>query len=137
MANLRLPANKESVLRAKLLDAFFISKNEVDADFYQKNMPMRLVVSITDAFPDDTNLYPLYLKPAQILGAWELGFRASIDLAIDKIRLLPVSSRGKTVVILSGGSMQNYQARTEIQRKCKECGIECQAVGFDVNVESR
>lgn len=98
---------------------------------------MRLVVSITDAFPDDTNLYPLYLKPAEILQAWQLGFRTSIDLALEKIRLLPVSSRGKTVVILSGGSMQNYQARTEIQQVCEKYGIECQAVGFDVNVESR
>lgn len=98
---------------------------------------MRLVVSITDAFPDDTNLYPLYLKPAQIREAWELGFRASIELALDKILLLPVSSRDKTVIILSGGSMQNYQARTEIQAVCEKYGIECQAVGFDVNVESR
>lgn len=79
---------------------------------------MRLVVSITDAFPDDTNLYPLYLKPAEIQQAWQLGFRTSIDLALEKIRLLPVSSRGKTVVILSGGSMQNYHARTEIQQVC-------------------
>lgn len=100
-------------------------------------MSMRLVVSITDAFPDDTNLYPMYLSPDQIREAWELGFRTSINLAIKKIELLPVSSRGKTVVVLSGGSMQNYQARTEIQDKCRACGIECQAVGFDVNVESR
>ncbi|POS79283.1 hypothetical protein DHEL01_v202318 [Diaporthe helianthi] len=133
---LGLPAERASVLRAKFLDAFFISKIEVDAAFYARKMPMRLVVSITDAFPDDTNLYPLYLKPAEILQAWQLGFRTSIDLALEKIRLLPVSSRGKTVVILSGGSMQNYHARTEIQQVCEKYRIECQAVGFDVNVES-
>lgn len=98
---------------------------------------MRLVVSITDAFPDDTNLYPLYLKPAEILQAWHLGFRASIDLVLEKIRLLPVPYRSRTVVVLSGGSMQNYQARSEIQEACEKYGIECQAVGFDVNVESR
>lgn len=98
---------------------------------------MRLVVSITDVFPDDTNLYPLFLKPADILHAWELAFRESINLALKKIRHVPVSARGRTVVILSGGSTQNYQARTEIQQACKTYGIECQAVGFDVNVESR
>lgn len=31
LATLGLPADRESVLRAKFLDAFYISKNEVDA----------------------------------------------------------------------------------------------------------
>lgn len=98
---------------------------------------MRLVGTITHVFPDDTTLYPLHLEPAQISRAWRLAFRASIDLALSKIQCVPVSARGRTVVIISGGSTQNYQARTEIQRACEKCGIECQAVGFDVNVESR
>ncbi|KAG6360840.1 hypothetical protein INS49_011907 [Diaporthe citri] len=136
LATLSLPADRESVLRAKFLDAFFIGKAEVDASFYESNMPMRLVVSITDVFPDDTNLYPLSLKPADISQAWQSGFRTAVDLALGKIRLLPASSRGRTVVILSGGSMLNYQARTEIQQACKGYGIDCRIMGVDFNPES-
>lgn len=97
---------------------------------------MRLVVSMTDVFPDDPDMYPLYLKPADILQAWQLGFREAIDLALRKIRSLPASSRGRTIVILSGRSMLNYQARIEIQQACEGHGIKCQIMGIDVNPES-
>ncbi|KAI7776322.1 hypothetical protein LA080_005457 [Diaporthe eres] len=39
LATLGLPADRESVLRAKFLDAFFIGKAEVDESFYEKNKP--------------------------------------------------------------------------------------------------
>lgn len=97
---------------------------------------MRLLVSIEDVFPDDTEMYDLYLKQADILQAWHLGFRDAIDVALEKIQSLPASSRGRTIVILSGGSMLNYQARTEIQQACKGYEIECQIMGLDVNPES-
>lgn len=97
---------------------------------------MRLVVSMEDMFPDDIKMYDLYLKQADILQAWQLGFREAIDLALEKIQSLPASSRGRTIVILSGGSMLNYQARIEIQQACKGYGIECQIMGLDVNPES-
>lgn len=99
-------------------------------------MPIRLVVSITDVFPDDDDLYLLYLKPTDISQAWQLGFRDAIDLAIGKIRLLPAASRGRTVVILSGGSMLNYQARTEIKQACEINGIACKIMGLDVDPEA-
>lgn len=100
-------------------------------------MPLRLVVSITDTFPDDNKLYHLHLRSSEIAEAWESAFRESINLAIQKIRLIPQSARRTTFVILSGGSMQNHQARTEILKVCEQRGIACRAVGFDVNVESR
>lgn len=97
---------------------------------------MRLRVSIEDVFPDDTNFYPLSLKPANIMHAWQSGFRTAVDLALGMIRSLRASSRGRTVVILSGGSMLNYQARTEIQQACKGYGIDCRITGVDFNPES-
>lgn len=97
---------------------------------------MQLVVSITDVFPDNTNLYRLSLKPADILQAWQSGFRAAIDLALGKIQGLPASSRGRTVVILSGGSVLNYQVRNEIVEACKGCGIQCEIMGWDFTPEA-
>lgn len=97
---------------------------------------MRLFASMTDVFPDDTNMYHLYLKPADISQAWQLGFREAIDLALKKIRELPASSQGRTVVILSGGSMLNYQARNEIEQACKSHEIACKIMGLDINPES-
>lgn len=97
---------------------------------------MHLVVSIEDMFPDDTDLYRLSLKPADISQAWQSGFRAAVDLALAKIQGLAASSRGRTVVILSGGSMLNHQARTEIQQACKGYGIKCQIMGLDFNPEA-
>lgn len=98
---------------------------------------MRLSVDIKDLFPDDkVDLYHFYLKPADILQAWQLGFRAAIDLALKNIGSLRKSSRGRTVVILSGGSMLNSQARSEIQQACKGYGIECKIMGLDINPES-
>lgn len=97
---------------------------------------MRLGAIIRDVFPDDRNMYDLHLKPADILQAWQLGFREAIDVALRKIQSLPASSRGRTIVILSGGSMLNYQARIEIQQACEGHGIKCQIMGIDVNPES-
>lgn len=136
LATLGLPADRESVLRAKFLDAFFIGKAEVDESFYEKNKPMRLVASIEDVFPDDARLYDLSLKPADISQAWQSGFRAAVDLALGKIKGLTASSRGRTVVILSGGSMLNHQARTEIQQACEGYGIDCKITGLNFNPES-
>jgi hypothetical protein len=99
---------------------------------------MNLVACIPGTLPDDTKTYTLSLKPAQIRRSWNFAFRESIDLALGKIQeLLPASRRARAVVILSGGSMQNYHARTEIMQACKENSIECRAVSFDINVESR
>lgn len=99
---------------------------------------MYLAVFITDAFPDDTKPYECILNTKKIWDAWELGFRDSINLALKKIQnSIPVSCRDRAIVILSGGSMQNYHARTMIQQACEKYGIKCQVVGFDVNVESR
>lgn len=101
-------------------------------------MSLRLAVDITDAFPDDTEPHRLSLEPGDIWKAWELGFKESINLALKNIKQsIPAPCRDRAIVILSGGSMQNYHARTEIKQACKKYGIQCEVVGFDVNVESR
>lgn len=105
--------------------------------FDDKNSYMSLNVSIKDTFCDNKNLYTIHLQTKEIQHAWDLGYKSAITLAKNKIRLLPAPSRGKTIIILSGGSMQNKKARTEMEDFCNKYKIKCRVVGFNINVESR
>ncbi|KAG8161907.1 hypothetical protein KVR01_007672 [Diaporthe batatas] len=131
-----LPAERATVLRARLLLMFFIDKGDVNETWYESGQHLHLRTSITDRFPDDTTTYYVLIKPADVKQTWELAFREAIDLAIKKVRSLPAPQSDRTLVILSGGSMQNYHARAEVKQACETLGISCKVVGFDLSVES-
>lgn len=118
----RFPQNRRDVIRSKLLDGFFNSKARINFD-----NPHRLHADLVNYYNDPKASYTVSITAEQLKQQWESAFREAIDLAAQNIRRVARTGR-RLKVLLTGGSANSRNLRSEIQSVCNKL---CEQ-GFDV-----
>lgn len=118
----RFPQTRRNVIRSKLLDGFFNSKARINFD-----NPHRLHADLVTCYNDSKASYTVSITAEQLKQQWESAFRGPIDLATQNIRRVARTGR-RLKVLLTGGSANSQNLRSEIQDVCKRL---CEQ-GFDV-----
>lgn len=119
----RFPQNRRHVIRSKLLDGFFNSKARINF-----NNPHRLHADLVNYYNDSRASYTVSITAETLKQQWESAFREVINLATQNIRRVARTGR-RLKVLLTGGSANSQNLRSEIQGVCNKL---CDQ-GFDVN----
>lgn len=110
------------MIRSKLLDGFFNSKARINFD-----NPHRLHADLVTYYNDSKASYTVSITAEQLKQQWESAFREPIDLATQNIRRVARTGR-RLKVLLTGGSANSQNLRSEIQSVCHKLREQ----GFDV-----
>lgn len=113
------------MIKAKLLEGFFNSKARINFE-----NPHRLHTDLVDHFNDPRASFAVYITADQLKDEWERAFRDAINLAAQNIRRAARTER-RLRVLLTGGSANSQNLRSEIQNVCDELK---RGQGFDVTL---
>lgn len=120
----RYPKDRRHIIKSRLLESFFNRKAKINFE-----NPHRLHTDLVDHFKDTRASYAVSITAEQLKEEWERAFRDAINLAARKIRGAVRTGRSLRV-LLTGGSANSQNLRSEIQNVCDNLYKQ----GFDITL---
>lgn len=119
-ARTRFPEQHRPKIRAAFLNEFFSKKAQLSLD----KPKYRLIANLDGIIPEgEKPFYAIELLTHVLEDAWQKAYRAILDLAKKEIENVVRKEKFEGLfILLSGGSIANLQARTELIDFCNNWG---------------